>query len=323
MASTHQALPDPRNRDILVSVNGRLVPRHQATVSVFDAGFLVGDGVWEGIRLHRGCLLHLDRHLDRLWAGAAAIGLDIGTSREDLAGAIEAAVGANGMTTDVHVRVMVTRGMKITPAQHPDLTIGGPTVVIIAEHKVADPAVAATGVTLLTSTVRRPPPETLDQRLNSHSKLHEVMALIEVNRAGADEALMLDTSGFVATCNSTNFFMVTGGEVWTSTGLHCLNGITRGLVIELCAHLGIVAHQRNFTVAEVHRAKEAFVTGTFGGITPVAAVDRVTLGDGTVPGPVTGRLIDGYRAALDEAAQAPVPGAMVSGGEASSGEAIS
>lgn len=301
MASTHQALPDPRNEDVLVSVNGVLVPRHQATVSVFDAGFLVGDGVWEGIRLHRGRLLHLDRHLDRMWAGAAAIGLDIGASTDDLAGSIGDTVEANGMTTDVHVRVMVTRGVKRTPAQHPDLTVGGPTVVIIAEHKVADPAVTTAGVTLFTSSVRRPPPETLDQRLNCHSKLHEVIALIEANRAGADEALMLDTSGFVATCNSTNFFMVTGGAVWTSTGLHCLNGITRGLVLELCTQLGIVAQQCNFTVVEVHRAEEAFVTGTFGGITPVAAVDGIALGNGTVPGPITSRLIDSYRAALDRA----------------------
>ena len=301
MPTTHQALPDARNRHVLVSVNGRLVPRDQATVSVFDSGFLVGDGIWEGIRLHQGTLLHLDRHLDRLWAGAAATGLDLGMTREDLAAAITRTTDANGMTTDVHVRVMVTRGSKSTPAQHPDLGVGGPTLVIVAEHKVADPAVVAVGVRLHTSSVRRPPPDTLDQRLNSHSKLHEVVALIEATEAGADEALMLDTNGFVATCNSTNFFVVAGDEVWTSTGMHCLNGITRGLVIELCDAEGIVARQLDFTLAEAHRADEAFITGTFGGITPVNTIDGVAIGDGSVPGPVTGRLIDLYRAALDRA----------------------
>ncbi len=301
MATTHQALPDARNRDVLVSVNGRLVPREQATVSVFDSGFLVGDGIWEGIRLHHGTLVHLDRHLDRLWVGAAAIGLELGMTREDLTAAITRTIDANGMTTDVHVRVMVTRGVKSTPAQHPDLVVGGPTVVIVAEHKVADPArrrrrgAPAHGF--------GPPPAARHPRSAAQQpqQLLEVVALIEANEAGADEALMLDTNGFVATCNSTNFFVVTGDEVWTSTGLHCLNGITRDLVDELCDAERIVARRLDFTVADVRRADEAFITGTFGGIVPVHTVDGIAIGDGSVPGPVTARLIELYRAALDRA----------------------
>jgi len=300
MPSTHQAVPDPRNAGVLVHVNGELVPRSEAKVSVFDSGFLVGDGVWEGIRLHNGELVFLDRHLDRLFEGAAAIGLDIGMSRPQLVDAVRETVERNHMTTDVHVRLMVTRGVKRTPAQHPDLVEGGPTIVIIAEHKQPDPAVAATGIRLFTSTVRRPPPDTLDQRLNCHSKLHEVVALIQARAAGADEALMLDTAGAVATCNSTNFFVVRSGEVLTSTGLHCLNGITRRLVLELCAANAIPAQERSFSLTDVYAADEAFVTGTFGGITPVIAVDGRSIGGGR-PGPVTMRLAAAYQQTVAEA----------------------
>jgi branched-chain amino acid aminotransferase len=301
MAKTHQAAPDPRNARIEIYINGEFLPRERATVSVFDSGFVVGDGVWEGIRLHNGVLLHLDRHLDRLYEGAAAIGLDIGMTRAEMEAALRATVDRNEMTSDVHVRLMVTRGVKSTPAQHPDLVMGGPTVVIIAEHKRADPDVADSGITLFTSTIRRPPPDTLDQRLNCHSKLHEVVALIQAMSAGADEALMLDVNGAVATCNSTNFFVVRGGEVWTSTGLHCLNGVTRRLVLELCSAAGIRSRERDFSLTDVYAADEAFVTGTFGGLTPVIAVDGRTIGSGT-PGPVTRRLTASYRAAIDAAA---------------------
>jgi branched-chain amino acid aminotransferase len=295
MAKTHQSVPDPRNADVLIYVDGDLVPRSEAKVSVFDSGFLVGDGVWEGIRLHDGGMAFLDLHLDRLYGGARAIDLDIGMTRDELAGELRRTVEANGMVTDVHLRLMVTRGVKRTPAQHPDLVDGGPTIVIIAEHKKADPAVAVEGITLFTSTVRRPPPDTLDPRLNCHSKLHEVMALIQATKAGADEALMLDLNGAVATCNSTNFFIVTHGEVWTSTGHHCLNGITRRLVLELCAAEGIGSSERDFSLVDVYAADEAFVTGTFGGLTPVVAVDGRTVGDG-VPGETTGRLAAAYAA---------------------------
>ena len=303
-AGTHQALDDPRNADVLVWINGRLVPRAEATISVFDSGYLVGDGVWEGIRLHEGTFVFLDEHLDRLFQGAAAIGMDLGRSRDELAGILREVVDANGMRTDVHLRLMVTRGTKKTPSQDPRLVIGGPNIVVIAEHKVADPAVVAQGLRLFTSTVRRPPPDVLDAKLNCHSKLHEVIALVQALQAGADEALMLDVHGNVATCNATNFFVVTRREVWTSTGEHCLNGITRRMVLALTADLGITARERPFSLTDVYNAEEAFVTGTFGGLTPVVAVDGRTIGDGVVPGPVTDRLAARYA----ELVAAAVPG---------------
>ncbi|HET7478597.1 MAG TPA: aminotransferase class IV, partial [Rubrobacteraceae bacterium] len=228
---THEALPDERNADVLIYINGEFYPRAEAKVSVFDSGFLVGDGVWEGIRLHDGEFAFVELHLDRLFEGAKAIDLDIGMTREEVADALRETVERNGMTTDIHIRLMVTRGDKKTPSQDPRLVVGGPNVVIIAEHKLADPEVKERGVRLFTSTVRRPPPDTLDQRLNCHSKLHEVVALIQALKAGAEEALMLDPTGAVATCNATNFFIVRRGEVWTSTGHYCLNGITRRMVI--------------------------------------------------------------------------------------------
>lgn len=291
---THQSLPDPRNAEVVVWINGRLVPRAEACISVFDSGYLVGDGVWEGIRLHAGEFVFLDRHLDRLFQGAAAIGMEIGQSREQLEAILRETVDANGMETGVHLRLMVTRGVKSTPSQDPRLVVGGPNIVVIAEYKTADPDVTAAGITLFTSTVRRPPPSTLDQKLNCHSKLHEVVALVQALEAGADEALMLDVHGNVATCNATNFFIVVRGEVWTSTGEHCLNGITRRAVLELSADLGIVAHERTFSLTDVYAGSEAFVTGTFGGLTPVVAVDGRTIGDGAVPGPVTARLAARY-----------------------------
>lgn len=298
MAKTHQATPDERNATVEIYINGEFFPRHEAKVSVFDSGFLVGDGVWEGIRLHKGVFVHLDRHLERLFEGASAIGLEIGMSRSQVEAALRATVDRNQMTTDVHVRLMITRGVKKTPAQHPDLVVGGPTVVIIAEHKKSDPAVTSAGISLFTSTVRRPPPDTLDQRLNCHSKLHEVVALIQALNAGADEALMLDTNGAVATCNSTNFFIVRSGEVWTSTGLYCLNGVTRRLVLELAAAEGVAAHERDFSLTDVYAADESFVTGTFGGLTPVVSVDGRIIGQGG-PGPVTARLTAAYRQAIE------------------------
>ncbi|MCJ7726712.1 MAG: aminotransferase class IV, partial [Acidimicrobiia bacterium] len=270
--------------------------------SVFDSGYLVGDGVWEGIRFHRGRFLHLDRHFDRLFATAVAVGLDIGKTREELAGILAETVRRNHMETGVHVRLMVTRGTKKTPSQDPRLTISGPTIVVIAEHKVADPEVVRRGIALHTASVRRPPPQTLDQRWNCHSKIHEVVALTEALAAGADEALMLDVAGNVATCNATNFFMVAHGEVWTSTGLHCLNGITRGLVIEVGREEGIPVLERDFDLQDVSDAEEAFGTGTFGGLTPVVTVDGHSIGDGA-PGPMTARLTGLYRAVLEEDAR--------------------
>jgi len=298
---THESVPDARNEDVLIYVNGEFYPRDEAKISVFDSGYLVGDGVWEGIRLHDGEFAFLDRHLDRLFQGAKAIDLDIGKTRQEMADALRETVRRNGMRTDVHIRLMVTRGNKKTPSQDPRLTDGGPNVVIIAEHKKADPEVRERGVRLFTSTVRRPPPDTLDQKLNCHSKLHEVIALIQALKAGADEALMLDPDGAVATCNATNFFIVRGGEVWTSTGHYNLNGITRGAVIELCKAHGIPVHERSFSLTDVYDADEAFVTGTFGSLTPVVAVDGREIGAGR-PGPMTARLSELYREAVAGAA---------------------
>lgn len=296
---THDALPDPRNADVQVYINGDFYPRDEAKISVFDSGYLVGDGVWEGLRLYNGRFAFLDRHLDRLFMGAKAIGLDIGKTREELAEALYATVEENGMTGGAHVRLMITRGTKKTPSQDPRLTVGGPTIVIIAEHKRADPQTSRDGVRLFTATVRRPPPDTLDQKLNCHSKLHEVIALVQALHAGADEALMLDPEGFVATCNATNFFIVRGGEVWTSTRQYCLNGITRGVVIEQGRAHAIPVYEKAFSLADVYSADEAFVTGTFGGLTPAVEVDGRTIGAGR-QGPMTERLTHLYRAAVAE-----------------------
>ncbi|MDP6281835.1 MAG: aminotransferase class IV [Acidimicrobiales bacterium] len=295
--STHQALPDPRNATVQIYINGIFHPRPEAKVSVFDSGFLVGDGVWEGIRLHNGCFAFIDRHLDRLFAGLAAIDLDMRMTRAEVTDALRSTIDQNDMHDSVHVRLMVTRGDKTTPSQHPTNVIDGPNVVIIAEHKTADPAVSDQGVSLFTATVRRPPPDTLDQRLNSHSKLHEVIALIQATRAGADEALMLDPTGAVATCNATNFFVVRSGELWTSTGHYNLHGITRAVVLEEAAAAGIATREQPFSLTDVYSADEAFVTGTFGGLTPVSEVDGRTIGTGT-RGPVTSRLNDLYRRAV-------------------------
>lgn len=298
--TTHDAVPDPRNADVLIYINGDLVPRAEAKVSVFDSGFLVGDGVWESVRLHEGVFVFLDDHLDRLFQGAKAIALDIGMSRDEIEGALRRTVDANGMHTGVHLRLMVTRGIKKTPSQHPRLTLGGPTVVIVAEHKQADPRPKERGIRLFTSTVRRGSPDYLDPRLNCHSKLHEVVALIQAIEAGADEALMLDVHGFVSTCNATNFFIIRRGEVWTSTGQYCMNGITRGKVLGVCRKHGIAASERDFSLFEVYGADEAFVTGTFGGLTPVVGVDGRTIGTGR-PGPMVKRLGELYEAEIQAA----------------------
>jgi branched-chain amino acid aminotransferase len=295
--STHQALADERNASVLIYINGEFFPRHEAKISVFDSGFLVGDGIWEGIRLHHGNFAFLDRHLDRLFAGAAAISLDIGMDRDGVRAALHETIARNDMHDNVHVRLMITRGDKKTPSQHPSNCVGGPNIVIIAEHKVADPEVRNRGISLFTATVRRPAPDMLDQTLNCHSKLHEVIALIQATNAGADEALMLDPTGAVATCNATNFFIVRGGEVYTSTGQYNLNGITSALVVEVADAAGIATHRIPFSLTDVYAADEAFVTGTFGGLTPVHTIDGRTIGDGS-QGPMTRRLRELYEGAV-------------------------
>lgn len=297
---THNALEDPRNEEVLIYINGELKPRHDAKISVFDSGYLVGDGVWEALRLHDGVLVFLEEHLDRLWTGAATIGLDIGISREELVQKVWKTLDANDMHDHVHVRIMVTRGIKKTPSQDPRLTISGPNFVIVAEYKKADPESSNAGVTLFTSTIRRGSPDYLDPRLNCHSKQHEVQALIQALEAGADEALMLDINGFVSTCNATNFFIVKNGEVWTSTGQYCMNGITRGKIIEICEESGIPCYQKNFSLFEVYGADEAFVTGSFGGLTPVTEVDGRVISD-SIPGQRTQELQKLYQEKIQKA----------------------
>ncbi|HET6877509.1 MAG TPA: aminotransferase class IV [Jatrophihabitans sp.] len=287
---THDHVEDPRNAEILINVNGRLLPRDQAVVSVFDAGFVLGDGVWEGLRVADGHPAFLDQHLDRLVEGAAAIALDIGRTRDELAAEIYRTLAANGMTGDgVHVRLMVTRGPKSTPYQDPRMSAGPATVVIIAEYKDPLPAIVERGLSLFTVHVRRAAPDTLDPKLNAHSKLNDITACIQAYTAGADEALMLDPHGFVATCNSTHFFIVRGAEVWTSTGMYCLGGITRSNVLRVCREAGIPAHEKSFSLTEVYSADEAFVTGTFAGLVPVHTVDGRRIGSGR-RGPMVERL---------------------------------
>lgn len=295
---THNAVEDPRNQDVLIYINGELLPRADAKISVFDSGYLVGDGVWEGFRLHHGALVFLEDHYDRLFQGAKTIGMDLKMSRQEISQAIWKTLDANGMKDGVHIRAMFTRGIKKTPSQDPRLTVTGPNLVIIAEYKKADPKSRDRGVTLFTSTIRRGSPDYLDPRLNCHSKLHEVQALIQAIEAGADEALMLDINGFVSTCNATNFFMVRDGEVWTSTGQYCMNGITRGKVIEVCDKAGIPCRQKNFSLFDVYGADEAFVTGSFGGLTPVTKVDGRIISE-SVPGGMTKKLQQLYDQAIE------------------------
>ncbi|HEV8063400.1 MAG TPA: aminotransferase class IV, partial [Acidimicrobiales bacterium] len=279
----------------------------EAVVSVFDAGFVLGDGVWEGLRVAGGHPAFLEQHLDRLWEGAAAIALDIGLTRSDLTARIYETLAANAMTDGVHVRLMVTRGPKSTPYQDPRMSAGPATVVIIAEHKDPSPATIQAGLSLYTVHVRRAAPDTLDPKLNSHSKLNDILACIQAYTAGADEALMLDPDGFVATCNSTHFFVVRKGEVWTSTGDYCLGGITRSNVLRLCSENGVVAREKRFSLVDVYGAEEAFVTGTFAGLVHVHTVDGRTIGDGS-RGPMVDRLQGFYRELVrQDVARRPAP----------------
>jgi branched-chain amino acid aminotransferase len=301
----HAFVPDPRNADILININGALIPRPQAVISVFDSGFMLGDGVWEGLRVHHGRIAFLELHLDRLWEGAKALMMDIGVSREELVRRLHATLEANGMGEGegVHIRLMVTRGIRSTPYQDPRVVISPATIVIIAEHKTPAPETAVRGMNLFTVHVRRGFPDVQDPKLNSHSKINCITACIQAAQAGADEALMLDPHGFVATCNSTHFFIVRRGEVWTSSGDYCLGGITRGNVLKVCREAGIPAYERNFSLTDVYGADEAFVTGTFAGVAPVRSVDGRVLTEGR--GPMVERLQGLYRdlVARDVAAQ--------------------
>ncbi len=293
--TTHQAEEDARNEAILIYVNGELKPKAEATVSVYDSGFMLGDGVWEGLRLYNGAWAFVDAHIDRLFEAAKAIDLDIGMDRYGVLSALEQTRKANGMTTDVHARLMVTRGVKHRPFQHPALSRSGPTFVIIMEHsqpKLPRP------IRLATVPHLRGLPMTQDPKLNSHSKLNCILACIAAEKAGADEALMLDQHGFVNTTNACNFFVVKKGAVWTSTGDYCMNGITRQKVIDLCHANGIPCDERNFSLVDTYSADEAFLTGTFGAQTPVSQIDGRTIGTGEI-GPVTLRLRALYKALIE------------------------
>jgi branched-chain amino acid aminotransferase len=299
---THEFIADARNEAVLISVNGRLHPRKDAVVSVFDAGFLLGDGVWEGLRVIGGGVPFLRAHIERLYEGAKAIYLDIGMPPYRLVKRLFDCLDANGMKDGVHVRLMVTRGLKSTPYQDPRASASPPTVVIIPEYKEPKPEIAERGLRLFTVNVRRGYADVQDQKLNSHSKLNCITACIQAANAGADEALMLDPHGFVATCNSTHFFIVRRGELWTSTGQYCIPGITRGVLIRLAREDGIPVFEKAFSLYDVYGADEAFVTGTFAGLVPVREVDGRAIGhpleggkEWRGAGPVSEKLSQAYQ----------------------------
>ncbi len=295
---THEYQDDPRNANILIDINGEHFARAEAKVSVFDSGFVLGDGVWEGLRVHRGKIAFLQQHLDRLYEGAKALDMEMEVSPGELEKRLYAVLDANSMQDGVHIRLMVTRGIKATPYQDPRITVTPPTIVIIPEYKQALPETASQGIRLFTVHVRRGYPDVQDPKLNSHSKLNCISACIQAAKAGADEALMLDPHGFVATCNSTHFFIVRRGEVWTSSGDYCLGGITRGNVISLCAENDIPLREKNFSLTDVYGADEAFVTGTFAGLAPVREIDGRVIGDGE-RGPMVERLQQLYLQLLE------------------------
>ena len=292
-SGTHEYIQDPRNDTILIYINGDIISRSDAKVSVFDSGFLLGDGVWEGIRLHNGQLVFLTEHMERLYAGANAIGMDIGVSSEELTNKIMETIEANQMYSDVHLRLIVSRGLKSTPYQHPRVNIGGPTIVIIPEYKIVTEDSKEKGLELVSVNTIRSSNLTQDPKINSLSKFNCIQACIEADRLGADEGLMLDKNGYVSTCNSTNFFIVQKSEVWTSTGEYCLNGVTRGAIINLCNSNNIQVHEKNFIMDDVYAADEAFVTGTFAGVLPVTKIDEYILSNGK-KGSITDRLQNLY-----------------------------
>ncbi len=299
--SIHDISSDPRNADILISINGALFQREQAKVSVFDSGYILGDGVWEGLRLVGNGIPFLRAHIERIYEGAKAIFMDIGITPQELVKRLFDCLDANKMTDGAHIRLMVTRGIKSTPYQDPRVTISPATIVIIPEYKHPTPDVMTRGLSLHTVNVRRGYPDVQDQKLNSHSKLNCITACIQAANAGADEALMLDPHGFVATCNSTHFFIVRRGEVWTSTGQYCIPGITRANIIRLCRDLNIPVFEKHFSLYDVYGADEAFVTGTFAGTTPVRIIDGrpvrnpLSSEEWSGAGPITKKLSEAYK----------------------------
>ena len=304
--TTHDAEEDDRNRDIKIYVNGEIVHRDDAVVSVYDSGFMLGDGMWEGMRLYDGVWAFFDEHMDRLYDSCKAVSLDIVMTRAEIAAALEATAKANNMTTNVHCRLMITRGVKVKPFQHPSLSRSGPTVVIIMEHstpvdRTSDKS--SSGIRLASVPQVRGLPHSQDAKFNSHSKLNCVIACLQAEAAGADEALMLDPHGFVNTTNACNFFIVRNEEVWTSSGDYCMNGVTRQKVIDLCRKNGIPVFEKNYSLYEAYAADEAFLTGTFGAQTPVHSIDGKMIGNGQA-GTMTKRIRSLYRSLIDEHIQA-------------------
>jgi branched-chain amino acid aminotransferase len=294
--SSQAYTPDDRNDKVQVYVNGDFVPRAEARISVFDAGYVCGDGVWEGVRLVKGTVVSFDAHVERLFEGARTIQMDIGLTRDEVKAVIDRTFAVNAMRDGAHARLMVTRGVKKTPNQDPRFIIGGPTIVCVAEHKVVTAEAKQRGLKLHTSTIRCSTPDVFDLRLNSHSRLNFIQALIQAINAGADEAVMLDPMGFVSSCNSTNFFIVRNGALWTSSGRYCFNGITRATVLRLAREAGMDVFEGDFTLADMYNAQEAFVTGTLAGITPVAQIDGRAVGTGAV----TRRLDSLYRSFIGQ-----------------------
>jgi len=280
MASTHDYIKDIRNENIKIYINGKFYHRSEAKISVFDSGFLLGDGVWEGIRLHNGTLIHLDNHIDRLFDGAKSIAMKMHLTKTQIINAIWLTLKENNMNSDTHIRLIVSRGIKSTPYQHPKVTISDPTIVIIPEYKRPNKDVIDKGIRLVSVQTRRDS-GVQDPKINSLSKMNCISACIEAGKLGAEEGLMLDSHGFVSTCNSTNFFIVVNKEIWTSTGEHCLNGVTRGAIIDLCRQNNVLVHEKNFGIEDVYNADEAFVTGTFAGVIPVIEIDGKNMGKGS------------------------------------------
>ena len=296
--TTHDALEDERNRDIKIYVNGEIVHRDEAKVSVYDSGFMLGDGMWEGMRLYNGVWAFFDEHMDRFFEACKSVSLDVGMDRNGIAQALAQTAQANGMNTDVHCRLMLTRGVKVKPFQHPSLSRTGPTLVIIMEHSKPAEELQSRGIRLSTVPQVRGLPMSQDAKYNSHSKLNCVIACLQAEQAGADEALMLDPHGFVNTTNACNFFIVRKGAVWTSTGDYCMNGVTRQKVIDLCRANAIPVFERNYSLVDAIGADEAFLTGTFGAQTPVAEIDGKTIGNGERP--VTARIRSLYKDLIAE-----------------------
>lgn len=297
--STHKYLHDNRNDQILIYVNGEILHREKAKISVFDSGFLLGDGVWEGIRFHNRHLVFIQEHLDRLFQGASSLDIDIGISKDKIKSLIISVLDANRMVTDIHIRLIVSRGLKKTPYQHPNVNLGGSTIVIIPEYKKSDKTINKKGISLATVSTRRGTADTQDPQLNTLSKLNCIFACIEADKKGADEGLMMDVNGNVSTCNSTNFFIIKNKEVWTSTGEHCLPGVTRGVIIQLCKENNIPIYEKDFLVADVLNTDEAFVTGTFAGVIPAVSLDGKTIGNGK-RGPMTETFFNLYKNKIEK-----------------------